>query len=209
MTLAKRLAQQLARPHGIAGKLLGAAMDVVNRRPLELAVNLLDPQDGECVLDAGCGTGAAMAAMLRRAACSMTGADASATMLGAARHRLGDRADYALSRLEDLPFAPGTFHAVLALNVLYFDGAGQPMLRELHRLLRPGGRLVAYVTDKASMAGWAFARQGLHRLYDADELTEAFAVAGFAQDAIEVQDVPISRGVTGLLAKATRTADRV
>ena len=36
MNLARRFAQQLARPRGLAGRLIGNAMDVANRRPTRL-----------------------------------------------------------------------------------------------------------------------------------------------------------------------------
>lgn len=204
MTIARRLARQLANPAGLAGKLLGSAMDVVNRRPMRLAVNLLDPLAGEHVLDAGCGAGAAMAAILAHAPCRVTGADRSATMIEAARQRVGTRATCLASGIETIPLAAASVDAGLALNVLYFESPDHAMLRSLHRLLRPGGRLVAYVTHGESMRDWAFVREGLHRLYDADQLRSAFVDAGFAADGVEVHEVPVTRTVRGLLARAWR-----
>ncbi|MEY4721180.1 MAG: hypothetical protein RIQ46_905, partial [Pseudomonadota bacterium] len=120
MGLARRFAQQLARPQGLAGRLIGNAMDVANRRPTRLALDLLDPRPGERVLDAGCGTGAALAMLLDRAAVEATGVDPSPTMLAAARRRLGARARLGEVAIQDLPFPDGEFDAVMALNVLYF-----------------------------------------------------------------------------------------
>jgi ubiquinone/menaquinone biosynthesis C-methylase UbiE len=179
-------------------------MDVANRRPLHLAVDALDPRPGECILDAGCGTGAAMALLLRRAACRVTGVDSSETMLATARARLGDAACYLEASLDGLPFEAGGFDAVLALNVLYFNGPDEAMLRELRRVLRPGGRLIGYVTDRSTMQGWAFASKGLHRLYDAEGLKAACLRAGFAENAVRVAAVPVMRGVDGLLVEARR-----
>lgn len=200
----RQLARQLARPSGRWGRWMARAMDLANRRPLRLAVDLLDPRPGERVLDAGCGTGAAMAAILRRAACRLYGADASTEMVGAALHRLGDQASFILSTIETLPLEPASFDAVLALNVLYFERPDHAMLRRLHALLRPGGRIVAYVTHRETMEGWPFAREGLHRLYDAPALRAAFAEAGFAAERIEVDEVAITPSVRGLLARAWR-----
>ncbi|GFM29201.1 class I SAM-dependent methyltransferase [Novosphingobium sp. PY1] len=205
MMLAHRLARQLAHPSGLPGRLLGNAMDVVNRKPTRLAVDLLAPGEGEAVLDAGCGTGAAMAELLARTDCLVTGADASATMLEAARQRIGARASYLEARLEDLALPDATFDAVLALNVLYFEDSNHAMLHRMHRLLKTGGRIVAYVTDRQSMENWSFTREGFHRLFDRDALCAAFADAGFAQERIEVHEVAITRSVTGLLARAWRS----
>jgi ubiquinone/menaquinone biosynthesis C-methylase UbiE len=179
-------------------------MDFANRRPLNLAVDMLDLRPGEDVLDAGCGTGAALAEMRRRGVRSLTGVDRSATMLEMARGRLGDRVTHMLGDLTAMPLPDRVFDAALVLNVLYFDDAQRSIVRELHRVLRPGGRLVAYVTHARTMDGWAFTREGLHRLYDADTLRAALIEGGFAQAAVEVHEVAVTRSVRGLLASARR-----
>lgn len=204
MSFARNFAEQLARPSGWAGRLLGGAMDVANRRPTQLAVELLDPRCGEHILDVGCGTGAALAGVLRRAACHVTGVDPSDTMLQAAQRRLGDRAALLPVGIEDLPFGEATFDAALALNVLYFSDSEGDMLANLRRVLKPGGRLVAYVTHRDTMENWPFARQGLHRLFDEEELVDAFVAGGFARENIYVHGRAITRSVRGLLAYAER-----
>lgn len=204
MDLSRALAEQLARPSGRAGRWLGGAMDVANRRPTQLAVDLLAPMDGERILDAGCGTGAAIAQVLHRADCRMTGVDRSESMLVAARRRLGWRARLHCAAIEDLPLAAGTFDAVLALNVFYFADPEGRMLASLARVLRPGGRLVAYVTHRDTMQDWRFARRGLHRLYDEAALVDAIVAGGFARADISVHAVPVTRSVKGLLALARR-----
>jgi len=204
MDLSRTLAEQLARPTGRTGRLLGGAMDLANRRPTQLAVDLLAPLDGERILDVGCGTGAAMAHVLRRADCRLTGVDRSPGMVAAARQRLGWRARLHCAGIEDLALPAGTFDAVLALNVLYFADPEGRMLASLARLLRPGGRLIAYVTHRDTMQGWRFARRGLHRLYDEAGLVDAIAAGGFAPDGISVHAAPVTRSVKGLLALARR-----
>ena len=169
-----------------------------------LATDLLAPQDGEAILDAGCGTGAALAEVLSRADCRATGIDLSDTMAAAARRRLGSRARILRSGIEDLPFPDESFDAVLALNVLYFCDHEGRMLRALRRVLRPGGRLVAYVTHRRTMENWPFTRNGIHRLFDETELIEALADAGFARSRISVHEKAITRSVRGLFACAER-----
>jgi len=204
MGLARRFAEQLARPQGLAGRLLGSAMDVANRRLTRLALDLLDAQGGERVLDAGCGTGAALAMLLERAPVEAWGVDPSPAMIASARRRLGARARLERVAIEELPFAPGSFDAAMALNVLYFAGLDGAMVASLHRVLRPGGRLVVYVTRRDSMEAWPFAREGVHRLYDPDELVEALCAGGFARERICVQEHAITPTVTGLLALCVR-----
>lgn len=200
MGIAERLARQLAHPHGFAGQLLGGAMDLVNRKPVTIALDLLDARPGEAILDAGCGTGEALRQLVRRTNCRATGFDPSATMVAAARRRLDERARIACSRIEDWP---GTgYDGVLALNVLYFAQDDGTMLRAIRGMVRPGGRLVAYVTDRSAMSGWGIARAGLHRLYDEGELVGALCDAGFAPAMVEVRSGEVARGVTGLWALA-------
>nr|WP_053000341.1 class I SAM-dependent methyltransferase [Sphingomonas sp. Y57] len=207
MGLARGLARQLAAPSGIAGALCGLAMDFANRKPLERAVDLLRPASGEMVLDAGCGTGAASEAMLRRARCRIVAVDQSETMIRRTRSRLartgyGSAVEVHQARLEDLPCQPGGIDAVLALNILYFcDGDGR-MVSMLRRILRPGGRLVAYVTDRHSMEKWAFTAAGLHRLYDARQLRDVLVDGGFDPASIAIQSRSIAPGVQGLFALA-------
>ncbi|MXO58390.1 methyltransferase [Altererythrobacter salegens] len=200
--LAVRLAGQLARPRGLPGTLLGRAMDLANRRCTALAIDLLDPQDGERLLDAGCGTGAALAAVLRRADCLCTGIDPSPAMIAAARRRLGKRVALAPVRIEDLPPSVGPFDAILALNVLYFADDTGAMVRALRRALAPGGRLVGYATHRETMERWSFARAGLHRLFDAPSLISLLEQGGFASSAISVQECAVGPGVRGLLVCA-------
>lgn len=204
MGLARRFAEQLAHPRGLAGRLLGNAMDVANRRPTRLALDLLDARAGEHILDAGCGTGAALDALCDLAEVHAWGIDPSVTMIAQARTRLGDRARLERCAIEEMHFNDGVFDAVLALNVLYFASRDGSTVRQIHRVLRPGGRLVAYVTRRESMESWPFAREGVHRLFDADELVEELVAGGFAKGQISVREHAITSSVDGLLACATK-----
>lgn len=179
-------------------------MDLANRRATHLAVARLFPRDGERVLDVGCGTGAALAQIGKAARAQLVGVDPSTTMLVAARARLGTGAVLVDASLGALPFADGSFDAALALNVLYFCDQEGAMLADLHRVLKPGGRIVAYVTDRAVMQRWTFTRAGLHRLFDAGELRTALHQGGFALDAIVIHEATVGPGVRGLFAEATR-----
>lgn len=96
---------------------------------------------GRCpgpVLDAGTGTGL-VATRLRRLVGPVVGMDASAPMLARARRHPGPwvRAD-----LTRPPFAPGTFDAVVAANVLHLCGTPERALDALVALVGRGGRLV-------------------------------------------------------------------
>ncbi len=204
MNFAHGLAAQLARPHGFGGHLLAGAMDLANRKPTRLAVDLLAAYDGERILDAGCGTGAALAAVRKRANVALAGVDPSREMIAAARARLGTVADLRCATIDEMAFAPASFDAILLLNVLYFSDPEGTMIAGLRQVLRVGGRLIAFVTHRETMERWPFARAGLHRLFNADELSEALVAGGFVRERVCVHEVSITRSVRGLLARATR-----
>jgi len=118
------------------------------------------------------------------------------------RDRRAGNAEVIRSRIEDMIFADASFDAVLALNVLYFSDDDGRMVARLARSLKPGGRLVAYVTHRETMQHWAFAREGIHRLFDGDSLRDLLVAGGFASARIDVQEVALTRSVKGLLARA-------
>ena len=95
---------------------------------------------GTRLLDAGCGAGLlALLASLRGARVSALGA--SAALLAIARERL-PAADVREGDLEALPFADASFDAGTAVNSLFYTADMAAAMRELGRVVRPGGRVV-------------------------------------------------------------------
>lgn len=99
----------------------------------------LNPQPGERILDIGCGDGQ-LTLRLAAAGAQVTGVDASADMLAAARAR-GVQADQASA--EKLPYPDHSFDALFSNAALHWVRDHDAMLAETHRVLRPGGRFVA------------------------------------------------------------------
>jgi SAM-dependent methyltransferase len=73
----------------------------------------------------------------------LTLTDLSEGMVRAARDVLGDRADYAVADVIDLPFEDGSFDGAIANHMLFHVEDRPRALSELRRALRPGGTLVA------------------------------------------------------------------
>jgi Methylase involved in ubiquinone/menaquinone biosynthesis len=95
---------------------------------------------GTHLLDAGCGAGLlAVLASLRGA--HVTGIDASPGLIGIPRERL-PAADLREGELESLPFPEGSFDAVTAVNSIFYTADMAKAMRELARVVRPGGRVV-------------------------------------------------------------------
>ncbi len=130
--------------------------DVVAQREKVLA--LLAPRVGEQALDIGCGPGLTTEALAHAvgAAGSVRGIDIAPPMLAIARRRCVQLGNVSFEQADvtKLPYADGSFDVALASQVYEYvediDGA----LRELARVIRPGGRALLVDTDWES-AVWA------------------------------------------------------
>lgn len=101
----------------------------------------LAPQSGELILDAGCGTGRSLPAMLQAGA-TPVGVDFSVEMLKAARRR-HPRVNLVAADLQrPFPLRSGRFDAALCSLVGEHLEELRSFFREVRRVLRPRGRLV-------------------------------------------------------------------
>jgi ubiquinone/menaquinone biosynthesis C-methylase UbiE len=101
-------------------------------------------------LDVGCGTGE-LANRLAWRGWHVVGLDLCESMVHRARHKLngnGDRIRLAVADSEHLPFETGSFDVVTCANSFHHYPHQEAVVRELFRVLRPGGRLLL-------LDGWA------------------------------------------------------
>jgi len=191
---------------------LGAVTDDIEQR---LILDLMGELSGRTVLDAGCGDGAFACALASRGA-EVTGVDPDRAMLAAARGRAaaaGLRTKFLEGRLERLPFPDASFDAVVAVTVLCFVPDAAAAVREMARVLRPGGRLVIGELGRWSL--WAAVRRargwlGSPTWKTARFRTAAELVALARQAQLSVTEI---RGAVyyppvGVLARLLSPADR-
>ena len=130
---------------------LGTWLMTLGREP-RLRARMLAParlQAGESVLDVGCGTGT-LALLAKRqvgAVALVAGIDASAEMVArAARkaHKAGLPVRFEQASADRLPFADDQFDAVLCTATLHHLPRGMRVdaVREMRRVLKPGGRVL-------------------------------------------------------------------
>jgi demethylmenaquinone methyltransferase/2-methoxy-6-polyprenyl-1,4-benzoquinol methylase len=136
--------------NSIAGKydflnhFLSAGIDIYWRRQ---AINLLVPSQPRTILDIATGTGDFALAAMRLNPDKITGVDISEGMLAVGREKiakkkLGHKIDLQLGDSEHLAFADNSFDAATAaFGVRNFENLALG-LQEMHRVLKPGGRVV-------------------------------------------------------------------
>jgi demethylmenaquinone methyltransferase / 2-methoxy-6-polyprenyl-1,4-benzoquinol methylase len=95
---------------------------------------------GSRVLDVATGTGAVAAELVARG-CTVVGLDQSPEMLAVARERLAGDVEFVEGRAEALPFADASFDALTVTYLLRYVDDPEATLRELARVVRPGGTL--------------------------------------------------------------------
>ncbi len=131
----RSLFDRIAPVYDPMNRMMTAGLDQTWRR---LAVEAV-VQPGDRVLDACCGTGD-LALAAQREGGHVTGLDFSGRMLERAR-RKSDAVTWIQGDMLSLPFADGAFDAAtVGFGVRNVDDLEQG-LRELRRVLRPGGRL--------------------------------------------------------------------
>ncbi|WP_138471259.1 methyltransferase domain-containing protein [Poseidonocella sp. HB161398] len=164
------------------------------------------PRDGDNILDLGCGTGVVtrMVAKAVPAPGSLTAADHSPEMLAVARslaEQAGLQADWVEADAGSLPFGDGRFDIAFCQQALQFFPDRPAALRELHRVLRAGGRVACCVqqglernpmlrAQAAALDAHAGPQAGdavraICSLPDGEELRHLFGNAGFRDLRVE------------------------
>jgi len=196
--------------------------DAVRRRRLVRVA--LGAAPGERILDVGCGPGFYCAELLDEVGPegSLVGVDSSPQMLALAARRCDghDNAQFCTGDATSLPVADGGFDAAVCVQVLEYVPDVSAALRELRRALRPGGRLVAWDVDWATVSwhscdptrmvrvlkSWDehLAHRSLPRTLapamraagfeDVEMQAISFATADFDADAYGVATIPAIRG---------------
>lgn len=175
--LRRYLARQFAHPSGLLGRYwIGPWLDRIAAPMNRLALQRLQPRDGETVLEIGFGGGALLRS-LAAAGAEAWGVDPSSAMVRRAQAR-GLRA--VQGGAEDLPFEAARFDKAVSVNSLYFWPDPEAAFAELARVVKPGGRLVIAFEPDEEMRKWPGHRFGF-RLYEVAEVRALMEGAGFGQ----------------------------
>jgi SAM-dependent methyltransferase len=180
----------------------------------------VQPRPGQRILDVGCGTGTAEVKLARLRVSQMTvvAVDLNVDRVVQARatakaHNM--RLSLAAADACALPFADGSFDSAFCVAVLQHIRDVPRAVRELARVTRPGGRVVAVEPDNARRYFFSSSKAGRQAYEAADEFFGSLALARgdgtdaavgpklpglFAESGIEpirVQVFPVTRAQLG------------
>ena len=198
------------KPSGLIGQVGARLLAAMKGKFFRAMAAELDLQADEELLDVGCGSAKFFtehAGHVRYVA----GLDASEIQIEMARKRLAERiaagtAEIVLGDAADLPWEDDRFSVVTSIDAMKFLPDPEGALREMHRVLRPGGRAVFTMGDD-SQARFGSAPSGTRNAFgilcwsdaDAARLVEE---AGFTDVTVSVLPVPSK----SQLVRATKPA---
>jgi ubiquinone/menaquinone biosynthesis C-methylase UbiE len=121
--------------------------DLAFRRRCETIVEWLEPQPGERVLDSGCGYGFTLRVLAQVTEADLVGIDVSQDRVDATRRDLSGfpRVCVMQGDSQQLPFDDNSFDHAVCSEVLEHLPDDAQAVRELARVVRPGGRIVITV----------------------------------------------------------------
>lgn len=166
-------------------------------------------QPDEHVLDVACGTGfvARLAAQLLGAKGRVVGIDLNASMIETARTASDRDASTTIEwRVGDaaaLPFEDGAFDVILCQQGLQFFPDRVQALREIRRVLRPGGRLAFTVWSAIGDTPYAAALASALARHVSPEAGSMVRAPHALHDAVEVHDLVTSAGFRNVRVRPT------
>lgn len=211
MAISNFVARQSAKPHGLFGRLIfGRLLNRVNAPVNRLVYHNLKHDAKSRLLEIGFGGGDLLFRIARSLAGGrVDGVDVSAEMLANAQDKvasmgLEDTVVLQLGSVDSLPFAEATFDAACSVHTLYFWPDLTTGLKELARVIKPGGRLVLGFSSGAALIEDGYTDRGF-KAYSSQQLTDACLACGFTADGLAT--IGRKRGGTIYVYSGIRNSD--
>jgi len=146
----------------------------------EEALEMIDVQRNDRVLDVGCGTGFGTEALLEESE-DVHGLDQSRYQLEQAWAKLGkhDPVSFYRGDAERLPFADDTFDVVWSSGSIEYWPNPVAGLEECRRVVKPGGDVLVVGPNDPATSLFQRIADAIMLFYDEEEATRMFQAAGF------------------------------
>lgn len=170
----KKIAKQLRKPSGVLAAKVGNGMNKSNRFLHDFTLEAMEPADNESILEIGFGNGKFFDKLFSRAKnLQISGLDFSPEMVKEATVNnpsttASGQLSLRLGSSDKIPFPDNSFDKVFCINVIYFWEQPAAHVKEIRRVLKPGGRFYSSIRSKDTMVQMPFTKYGF-TIYTQDE----------------------------------------
>lgn len=192
----KAIAGQLRQPNGEYAVEVGEKMNQGNFHMNVAAIQALNAQPGETILEVGMGNGFFVKDILHSdASIRYHGCDFSEAMVAEsiARNKVNveaGRATFHLTNTDQLPLPDASVHQIMTINTIYFWDDPALVLGQFRRVLKPQGTLVLAIRPKDVMLGYPMTKYGF-TMYTLEELKALLIKHGFqVEEVVEGEHDP-------------------
>jgi len=176
---------QVAKPTGFFGKMLAKGMARGHKEFYKNALKAINPKKDDKYLEIGFGSGIFINKYMSQVS-RIAGIDHSEDMVKLAsdiNRKLVEsgKAEFRQGYASSLPWADNEFTVVAAIEVFFFLNETEKTLKEIFRILKPGGRLViemAFNKDDGVDHKKHIKKMNL-KLYSGEEMKKLLKKAGF------------------------------
>lgn len=142
--------------------------DMAFKRRVRTIFEWVNPQDGDVILDMPCGRGFYLNMFRYVSNCTLIGADLDWDVMQKARHNVGHLPDIMLNHasIYEMPYPNDTFDAVILSEVLEHLDDDVAGLKEVYRVLKPGGVIAITVPNANYPFWWDPINKSLETLFD-------------------------------------------
>ena len=188
MGLVRSFFSQCARPEGFRGRIMLRFMNFGHAPLTNWGLSLVEIHDGWTMLDIGCGGGATLKRLLKRSMnAQVYGIDISEESVAKAKKvnaKVLDKQVFVTQgSAEVLPYEDNKFDLVTAVETVYFWPNLPNCLKEVKRVMKPGGRFAIMVEVLESDSVWTDVVDGM-TAYSPEQLKEMLDGAGFVNTEI-------------------------
>jgi ubiquinone/menaquinone biosynthesis C-methylase UbiE len=181
------ISAQFSSPEGLGGSVISFIMNRQNRPMYEDTIQALKPNDTDRILDIGCGNGYVTGLIARRHPCTLMGIDPSESIIKAAQRRRKPGITFQCGAADSIPVPAESFDKVYTINTVYFWPNLGDGMKEIWRVLRPGGLFVNTFYANAFLDKLSHTQVGYRRIPVA-ELRRAAEDAGFSMTIAPIVD---------------------
>jgi len=206
---------QFAKPTGFFGKILAKGMARGHKEFYKKAFEVINPKNDDKYLEIGFGSGIFIKKYMSHVS-KIAGIDYSEDMVKLAsninRKLVGSgKAEFKQGYASSLPWDDNEFTVVAMIEAFFFLDETEKTLKEIFRVLKPGGRLIiemGYNKDDGADHKRIIKKMGL-KLYSGEEMKKMLKKAGFNDIVIDYYKafwIPIKGHIVpkGMVAKGIK-----